>query len=424
MTEGRRFLRISLPFAAVGCLNQASRIVVAVLGPAMALEFGLSASGLGALAAVFFAAYALAQLPVGLAIDLHGPRQVQVVLSLVAAIGFTLCALAPDPFWLGLGRFVTGIGIAGALIGLMKANIQWFPPHRLAAVTGAGVFCGAAGGLAATLPVQALLPLLGWRGVFLGLAGLALLAALWLRLGVPAAAPGAKPRVRRPLGAEIAEFGRIARHPIFIRCMPAVALLSAQVFTYQGLWAGPWLRDVGGLGEGARAGVLFCYALGIMAGQLCGGQLASAMQARGKDAMRLCYGGMAAMLAIQGVLIAQPQGLVTLSLLWFGFACVGSAGPISYSVLAQRFPPELTGRVATLLNCSMLCMVFLLQAGIGLILDQWPRTAADGWDPAGYSWALCLTVALQGLTVLWLLAGVRPRLRPPVSSHIRSGDAT
>jgi hypothetical protein len=123
---------------------------------------------------------------------------------------------------------------------------------------------------------------------------------------------------------------------------------------------------------------------------------------------------MAAMLAIQGLLIAQPQGVATLSLLWFGFACVGSAGPISYSVLAQRFPPELTGRVATLLNFSMLCTVFLLQTVIGLILDQWPRTASGGWDPAGYSWALFLTVSLQGLTVVWLLAGARGRVRPAV----------
>jgi predicted MFS family arabinose efflux permease len=412
MTELRTFARISLPFASVGFINQASRIVVATLGPAMALEFGLSASGLGALAAVFFASYALSQLPVGLAIDLHGPRVVQVALSLVAALGFTLCAMAADPLWLGMGRFVTGIGIAGALIGLMKANIQWYPPHRLAAVTGAGVFCGAAGGLAATLPVQAILPLVGWRGVFLLLAALAVGAALWLRLGVPAAAPGAKARVRRPLGAEIAEFARIARHPVFIRSMPAVALLSALVFTYQGLWAGPWLRDVGGLEDGARAGVLFCYALGIMTGQLLGGQLASAMQARGMDAMRLCYGGMAAMAVVQGVLIAQPAGVVPLSILWFAFACVGSAGPISYSVLAQRFPPELTGRVATLLNCSMLCLVFLLQTVIGLILDQWPRGATGGWHPDGYSWALCLTVLLQGLTVAWLLAGTGARTRP------------
>jgi MFS family permease len=91
------FLRVTLPLASVGFINQASRTVVAVLGPVLALEFGLSASGLGALAAVFFAAYALAQLPIGLAIDLHGAPRVQIILALVAGIGFATCALAPDP---------------------------------------------------------------------------------------------------------------------------------------------------------------------------------------------------------------------------------------------------------------------------------------------------------------------------------------
>ncbi|MBK1657298.1 MFS transporter [Paracraurococcus ruber] len=412
MAPSRIFLRVSLPFAAVGFINQASRIVVATVGPAMALEFGLSASGLGALAAVFFAAYALAQLPIGLAIDLHGARRVQMLLALVAAGGFLLCALAADPLWLAIGRCVTGLGVAGALIGLMQANRQWFPAWRLAAMTGAGVFLGAAGGLAATWPAQAALPLLGWRGVFLVLAGLAVLASAWIALSVPRQAPGPAPPPRRPLRAEIAEFGRIFGHPVFLRTMPAIALLSGLVFTYQGLWAGPWLRDVGGLGDAARAGVLLCYALGIMAGQLLGGQLASALQRRGVDPMRVPYAGIAAMAALQAVLIAGPQGITTLSLVWFGFACVGSVGPISYAVLAQRFPAELTGRVATALNFSMLVLVFLLQTGIGLILDLWPRTAAGGWDPAGYGWALALTLLLQGLTVAWLVAGPAPRMRP------------
>ena len=405
------FLRITLPFASVGFINQASRTVVATLGPVMALEFGLSASGLGALAAVFFASYALAQLPVGLAIDLFGARRVQVALSLVAAVGFALCGLAPDPGLLAVGRFVTGIGIAGALIGLMKANVQWYPPHRLAAMTGIGVCFGAAGGMAATIPVQALLPLVGWRGIFLALAALAVGASLWLRLSVPAQPPGARPAPpRRRVSTEIAEFLRIFGHPVFTRNMPAVALVSALVFTYQGLWAGPWLRDVGGLDATPRAGVLFCYSLGIMVGHLAGGNLASFLQTRGIDPMRVPFAGMAGMALIQAALIGQPQGLAVLSVLWFGFACVGSCGPVAYAVLAQRFPPEMTGRVATALNFSMLVTVFLLQTGIGLVLDLFPRNAAGGWNPAGYSWAMTLTLILQGLTVIWLVAA--PHLRP------------
>lgn len=407
----RTFLRVTLPLTAVGFLNQAGRIVAAMVGPALALEFGLSASGLGALAAAFFAAYALAQLPVGLAIDLHGARRVQTVLALVAGAGFALCALAPDPAVLAIGRFVSGLGISGALIAIMKANVQWYPPQRLAAVTGAAVFIGAAGGLAATLPVQAVLPLIGWRGVFALLALLACGAAAWIRLSVPLAPPGARPAVRRRFLAEIAEFGRIFAHAEFIRFVPAVALTSALVFTYQGLWAGPWLRDVGDLEDAARASVLFAYTLGMMCGSLLGGQAASALQARGRDPMLVPFAGMAAMAALQAMLMTGPRDLAALHLLWFAFACAGSTGPTAYALLAQRFPPELTGRVSTAMNGTMLTLVFLLQNAIGAILDLWPRTAAGGWDPAGYAWALGLTLLLQAVTVLWLVAAPRPSAR-------------
>jgi hypothetical protein len=83
---------------------------------------------------------------------------------------------------------------------------------------------------------------------------------------------------------------------------------------------------------------------------------------------------------------------------------------VVYAALAQRFPPELTGRVTTALNGSMLALVFVLQNLIGLILDLWPRAPGGGWSADGYSWALGLTLLLQGLTVLWLVAAPRRRV--------------
>jgi predicted MFS family arabinose efflux permease len=402
------FLRVTLPFAAMGFLNQAGRIVVAMVGPAIALEFGLSASGLGVLAAAYFASYALAQLPIGVAIDLHGPRRVQVTLALVAAAGFGLCAVAEDPFWLAVGRFISGIGIAGALIAVMKAHVQWYPGARLAAVTGAAVFLGGAGALAATVPVQWLLPWIGWRGAFALLALLSLGVAIWIRLSVPLRPPGAAPPPpRRRLRQEIAEFGRIFTHPQFTRYTPAVALASGLVFTYQGLWAGPWLRDVAALSDAERASVLLAYALGMMTGHLLSGLVASRIQARGGDPMVVPFFGMAGMAVAQAVLISGPTDLLALHALWFAFAAVGSCGPVAYAVLAQRFPPAMTGRVATAMNGSMLALVFVLQSVIGLILDLWPRTASDGWDPAGYAWAMGLTLVLQAGSVAWMLLAPR-----------------
>lgn len=402
------FLRVTLPLAAVNFLNQASRAVLAVIGPLLALEFALSAADLGLLAAVFFVAYAATQLPVGIALDRYGARRVQSVLALTAGAGFITCALADGVIMLGVGRFVTGIGIAAGLMAMLKANTQWFPRARVAAMTGSGVFVGALGGMMATLPLASILPLVGWRGGFVILAILSAAIAAWIWFSVADAPPGHVKPPRRGLGAEIRAFGPIFAHPYFLRFVPAIVILSALNFVYQGLWAGPWLRDVAGFGDAARAVVLFAYAGGMAAGSLLTGQAASFFQARGQSPMMVPCIAMGLQIVIQATLIfAPPSGMAALCLIWFAFALAGSSGPSGYAAVGQRFGAEVAGRVATAINGSMLVLVFVLQYVIGAIIDLWPRTASGGWDAAGYGWAMGLTLLLQAATILWAWRGHR-----------------
>lgn len=403
------FARLTLPLASLNFVNQASRTMIATIGPLLAVEFALSASQLGLLAAMFFAGYAAAQLPVGLAIDLWGARRVQAFLALVAACGFLLCAVADGALLLAVGRVITGIGISAGLIAMLKVNTQWYPKDRVAGMTGLGVFVGALGSLAATLPVALLVPLLGWRGVFALLGAMAVGCAAWIWLSVPDRGPG-PPAKKRGMAVELAEFGRVFIHPTFIRYAPAVALLSALNFIYQGLWAGPWLRDVGGLDDTARATLLLFYALGLMAGSLGSGQAASHFHRRGAHPMLVPWIAMGLAAVIQLMLIWHPLAHPAfLGLLWFLFAAAGASGPAGYTAIGQRFGAELAGRVATAINAAMLVLVFILQNAIGWILDLWPRVAGGGWHPAGYGWALALTLGLQALTVLWMLRPERRR---------------
>ena len=90
----RTFLRITLPLAGMNFVNQAARGMMAVVGPVLAAQYGLSASELGLLASATFASYCLMQLPVGVLLDLWGPRRVQSVLGLTAALGFAVFALS------------------------------------------------------------------------------------------------------------------------------------------------------------------------------------------------------------------------------------------------------------------------------------------------------------------------------------------
>lgn len=408
MSAAPGFARITLPLAAINFLNQCNRGMVATIGPLLAIEFGLSASELGLLAACFFAAYAAAQLPIGIALDLYGPRRVQSALAILSALGFLLSATAPDVVTLALARIVCGFGLAAGLMAMLKANSQWYPKERVAAVTGAGLFLAGMGGMAATVPVQAAIPILGWRGIFVVLAVLSVAAAAWIHASVPDRPAAAMPQ-RRSMSSEIAEFGRIFRDRPFLRFLPAIMVLSALNFTFQGLWAGPWLRDVGGLDDGPRAFGLLIYALGMVTDSLVTGQAASFAQSRGFSPMFVPYLGIAGVLAAQAALIAAPVGFWNVAAIWFLFSFCGSVGVAGYAAVGQGFPPELQGRVATAINFSMLVLVFILQTGIGAILDLWPRTADGGWNPAGYAVALSVTFLLQALATAWIVVAPKGR---------------
>jgi MFS family permease len=179
------FTRVTLPLAMAGLINQAARTVMAVIGPVLAVEFALSASELGMLAACMLAAYALAQLPDGMALDRIGSRNVQAVLGVVTAAGFALFALAESFAMLVLARVIVGVGVSAGLMAIIKANAQWFAPSKVALVTGIAVSIGGLGSVLSTGPVAAALPALGWRGILWVLCALSAATALWIWLSVP-----------------------------------------------------------------------------------------------------------------------------------------------------------------------------------------------------------------------------------------------
>jgi len=383
-------VRVTLPLAAANVVNQAARMVMAIVGPVLAVEFGLSAIELGVLAACLFAAYAAAQLPLGVALDV------------LAAIGFATFALSPGFAGLVVARIVLGIGISAGLMALIKAHADWFERTRVAHMTGIATAIGALGSALTTSPVQAMLPTLGWRGVFWILCLLALGVATWIFVSVPD-----KPRVQphaggpaRTLRGDIALSARILASRRFWRLGPAVATLSMFNFAYLGLWAGPWLRDVARMDGPARAGVLLLYTFAMVVGSVLTGSAASRANAAGLPSFLVPIVCLAGSVLLQAGLMLQPSQPAVVLVLWLAIAVFSTAGPVGYVVMCQMFPPEQTGRVSTAVNTLTLGGAFLVQAAIGWILDLWPRTASDGWDPDGYSWALALTAAFQALAAL------------------------
>jgi len=394
------FTRVTLPLAMAGLINQAARTVMAVIGPVLAVEFALSASELGMLAACMLAAYALAQLPDGMALDRIGSRNVQAVLGVVTAAGFALFALAESFAMLVLARVIVGVGVSAGLMAIIKANAQWFAPSKVALVTGIAVSIGGLGSVLSTGPVAAALPALGWRGILWVLCALSAVTALWIWLSVPHRRGG-----RSDLKAELGVMGSILRSPVFWRFAPAVAMLSVLNFAYLGLWAGPWLRDVAGYDRQGSANILLAYTLTMMVAALVVGAATSRAKALGLPPMLVTLVCTAGQVVAQLGLALQPTAPLVVGALWMLFAFCVAGATAGYITIGQMFPPEQTARVATAVNTLTLGAAFLLQAAVGWVLDLWPRTASGGWEPRGYSAALAISLVLQLFVAARLLGG-------------------
>jgi MFS family permease len=396
------FTRVTLPLAVFGLINQAARTVMAIIGPVLAVEFGLSASELGLLAACMLGAYAAAQLPGGMALDRVGARNVQAALSLVTAAGFALFALAESLATLALARVIVGVGVSAGLMAIIKANAQWFAPAKVALVTGIAVSIGGLGSVLSTGPVAAAMPALGWRGILWVLCGLSAVTALWIFVSVPDRRGGGSGGLKAELGV----MGSILRSRVFWRFAPAVAMLSVLNFTYLGLWAGPWLRDVAGYDSQGSANTLLAYTVTMMLGALVVGAAASRAKARGYPPMLVTLACSAGQIGAQLGLALQPTAPLVVVGLWMLFAFCVAGAAAGYVTVGQMFPPEQTARVATAVNTLTLGAAFVLQTAIGWVLDFWPRTGSGGWDPRGYSAAFAFSLLLQ-LSIAARLVGGR-----------------
>jgi len=205
----------------------------------LATELGLGADDLGLLTSVYFLTFAAAQIPIGILLDRYGPRRVQSVLLVIAAVGSTLFAVS-DHFWILLiGRALIGLGVASAMTAGLKALVLWFPGDRVPLLNGLMVMLGALGAVTATLPADLLLDWIGWRELFGLFAVLTAASAVLIYLIVPEAAPVAS-------GAVSVGLRKVYADPRFWRLAPLSAACIGTAWALQGLWAAQWLKDVEG----------------------------------------------------------------------------------------------------------------------------------------------------------------------------------
>jgi MFS family permease len=384
-------------FASAYFLSALLRAVTATLAPVFSAELGLRAADLGLLAGAYFLGFAAMQLPLGKALDRLGPRRTLLALLTMAVLGCVAFAHAGGLASLVLSRMLIGVGVSACLMAPLTSYRRWMTPTAQLRANSWMLMTGSLGMVASTLPVQWLLPVLGWRGVFWGLAGLLALAMALVAVFVPRdGAVRAGPEAGAASGGGYRE---IVRHPLFVRTAPAGFFIYGGMIGVQALWAGPWLTRVTGLDAGAAARGLFAINLAMLFTFMAWGSVMPRLARHGIDAMRLMRAGLPLCLALLAwnLWLGPAAGAWH----WAAWSMACTFVTVSQPAVGVAFPAALAGRALSAFNLVIFAGVFSIQWGIGLVVDV--ACASGASDLAAFRGAFGVFAVCSLASYLWLL---------------------
>jgi MFS family permease len=193
----------------------------------------------------------------------------------------------------------------------------------------------------------------------------------------------------------MAGIGHIFADRFFWRLAPMAFLCMSTSLAIQGLWAGPWLRDVAGLPQAAVADTLFAMTAAMTLGFVLWGTVADRLDRIGVPLTATLGGGVALFLAALGVIALQVSTGV---LPWLAFGFMGNVSALAYTVLSRHVALAYAGRANSALNLLVFLGAFAIQAAMGGILDLWPQGAEGAYPEIAYraafgSFALVCLVA-------------------------------
>ncbi|MBD1154076.1 MFS transporter [Pelagibacterales bacterium SAG-MED23] len=342
------------------------RSITATLTPVLTSEFDLSAGNLGLLAGGYFLGFSLMQIPAGLLLDKYGPKKVVAYLLLIALISTISFAFAKSFTGLLISRFFIGVGVAACLMGPLTGYRVWFEDKYQQRANSWMLMVASFGFVISTLPVQILLPVIGWRSIFLIISILILLSIILILVFTPSWNNNFQNQ-----NIQSAEStGRLSdvwKNKFFISLIPLAFLNYGGVQAIQTLWAGPWMLNVAGYSPLESATGLFWINIIMLFAFMFWGYILPKFSSLGIDSMKIVKIGLPISYIVLFciIIMGQKAGAMMFTLYILSSIVLSLTQP----ALALSFPQNLAGKSLTSLNVFIHSGTFFVQWGIGLLID-------------------------------------------------------
>ena len=359
----KKAVLIFFVFACGYFISALLRAITATLSPLLTSEFNLTAGDLGLLAGGYFLGFASMQIPLGYLLDRHGPKKVVSSFLLIAIIGTVAFALAQSFSGLLISRILIGVGVSACLMGPLTGYRIWFADEYQQRANAWMLMVLSMGFVFSTLPVQLLLPAIGWRWIF-GLIAILIFFVIILTLFF---IPSWKTEVNNNYGKNTGSLSDVWKNKFFRSTIPLGLFNYGGMVAIQTLWAGPWMIRVADYAPIKSATGLFWINTTMLVAFFIFGYILPKITKLGFDTMRIMKFGLPisylSLLAI--IILGENAGAIHFTI----YLLTSIVLTLTQPAVALSFPTNLAGKSLTSFNLLIFVGTFIMQWGIGLIID-------------------------------------------------------
>ena len=353
-------------FASAYFTSTLIRAITATLSPTLTVEFQLEARELGLLAGGYFLGFAIMQLPNGYWLDKFGPKKVILFLMSVAVISCFIFSISNNFFSLLISRFFIGVGVSACLIAPLTGYREWLAANMQQRANAWMLMSGALGMLASTLPVQLLLPIIGWRSVFVVL-GILIVISFILILFFSPSFTNLENKNENTKVSFFTNYLEIWKNPYFRSLTPIGFFNYGGLVAFITLWAGPWMTQVSGYNPLQSATGLFWLHFTMLIAFGLWGLINPYILKKGITADKIITYGLPSSLIV--LLFIIYSGSNAGALHWTLFCVSSIFASLTQPAIGLHFSSNVAGKALSAYNLVIFLGVFVVQWGIGIIID-------------------------------------------------------
>jgi MFS family permease len=308
-------------------------------------DYHIQADKMAWLSSIYYVSNVLFLFVAGMVLDRFSIKNTLLIAMFLCVISTFLLAHSHSFYVALFSRFVTGIGSAFCFLGPVRLASHWFPPKRMALVTGAIVTMAMAGGMLAQYPLTKLVALVGWRQAVqdVGMLGFAMLIIMffWIK---------ERPQVAIKKEGKAIDVFTAAKKAYFnsqyIRAAFYASLMNMAIAVFGAMMGTLYLEQRLGISAEQAAMVNGMLFLGAIIGSPLVGWLSDKA---GLRILPMKIGVLLSLLTLLAVLYL-PVSLSSMAVLFFLLGLFTSAQVISYALVAESSSPAMTATAVSVIS--------------------------------------------------------------------------